>query len=65
MIYIDEQFGELRSAIGGACFHGEVWVRCPHCGWGHEMMGERPKFTRDDGTKIYQCKNCGELFYDI
>ena len=29
---------DLRDSLSGACFHGEVWVKCPYCGTGHEMM---------------------------
>lgn len=66
MIYNDEQFGKLYRATEGACFHGEVWERCPYCKWGHEMMGKRPKYTRESGrVKIYECEHCGKLFYDI
>lgn len=66
MIYNDEQFGRVHSAVSGACFHGEVWVRCPHCKMGNEMMGARPKCTREKGrVKIYECEHCKKLFYDI
>jgi hypothetical protein len=23
---------DLRDSLRGACFHGEVWVKCPCCG---------------------------------
>ena len=28
---------ELKDALPGACFHGEVWVKCPYCGKATEL----------------------------
>lgn len=53
---------EIRKAVPGACFHGEVWCRCPYCGKGHELMGKRP-IRSQDGYRIYLC-DCGEQFKD-
>ena len=53
---------KIENALTGACFHGEVWVRCPHCHEAHEMVGSTPLMVKD-GYRIYRCK-CGELFKD-
>ena len=50
----------IPDAISGACFHGEVWMKCPHCGRAHEMVGWTP-FAKRKGFRIYKC-NCGKLF---
>lgn len=51
----------LRDCIPGDCFHGEVWVRCPYCGKGHEMTGCNS--DRKDGYLIVECE-CGNYFKD-
>lgn len=51
---------EIKDALSGACFHGEVWVRCPYCKEAHEMVGSTP-LIRKDGYDIYRC-DCGKLF---
>ena len=53
----------ITDAKSGDCFHGEVWVRCPSCGEGHEMMGATPEWT-EDKFRVYKCSKCGELFKD-
>ena len=53
---------KIPSALSGDCFHGEVWVRCPHCKKAHEMVGSTPLMEKD-GYYIYKC-SCGELFKD-
>ncbi len=52
---------KVKTAGSGACFHGEVWVTCPHCGEGKEMMGARPLIVQDEG-KVYRCDRCGKVF---
>lgn len=54
---------QISDAKPGACFHGEVWVTCPHCGEGHEMMGVKPEWT-EDKFRVYRCTKCGEYFKD-
>lgn len=51
---------KLRDSLGGACFHGEVWVKCPYCGKAHETMGCH---DRKDGYYIIKCE-CGNYFRD-
>ena len=52
----------LEKAIPGDCFHGEIWVKCPHCGKAHEISyGCHEK----DGYNIIKCNNCGKLFKDL
>ncbi len=53
---------EIPSALSGACFHGEVWMKCPHCMKAHQMVGWTPLKVKD-GYRIYRC-SCGELFKD-
>ena len=55
----------LPDALPGACFHGEVWMRCPHCKEEIEMMGMYGKEV--DAYKeyrIYQCPRCKGYFKD-
>ena len=47
----------IPRLLGGACFHGEVWMRCPHCGVGIEAHGI------PDGVKIHKCHKCGGKYY--
>ena len=51
---------KLRDSRTGACFHGEVWVRCPYCETAHQMVGCS---DRKDGYYIVKC-NCGNYFRD-
>ena len=51
----------LEKAISGACFHGECWVQCPHCGEGHEISFGYPI---KNGHTIIKCNKCGKLFKD-
>lgn len=53
----------ILRAEPGACFHGEVWVRCPHCHAGNEMMSARSEFKIDDWC-VYKCEKCGKYFKD-
>ena len=53
---------DIPKANSGACFHGEVWMKCPHCGEAHQMVGWRPLKVKD-GWNIYRC-SCGKLFKD-
>ena len=52
---------KLKMAYPGDCFHGEVWVKCPHCTCGNEIMGVR---THKDGYIIIRCSHCGQIFKD-
>ena len=55
----------LPDAIPGACFHGEVWMQCPHCKEGFEMYGMMGKEVAIEGKyKAYRCPNCHEYFKD-
>lgn len=53
---------EIKDALGGACFHGEVWAICPYCHKRHELMGSTP-IRVEHGYRIYKC-SCGKLFKD-
>lgn len=50
----------LKDSLSGACFHGEVWVRCPHCGKATEIS-YYPNVK--DGYFIIKCE-CGKLYRD-
>jgi len=54
---------KIPNALAGACFHGEVWVKCPHCMSGNQMMGKQALY-KQDGYSIYKCDECGKLFKD-
>lgn len=54
---------EIEEACPGACFHGEVWVRCPYCGRGNEMAGAKP-IRKKDGWRLYKCDCCERIFKD-
>lgn len=32
----DKRIEEIKRLKEGACFHGEIWYTCPHCGKGIE-----------------------------
>lgn len=49
------------EAIFGDYFHGELWVKCPHCGKGKEIIGATP-VKEVGGYKIYKCGSCGKYF---
>ena len=53
----------IPKSMRGACFHGEVWVRCPYCHSGNELMGATPEF-RIDKWEVYKCEKCGKYFKD-
>ena len=53
----------IPNALSGACFHGEVWVKCPHCMSGNQMMGKQALYKQDEYS-IYKCDECGKLFKD-
>ncbi len=53
----------IPNALYGACFHGEVWVKCPKCGEALEVVGAHP-IDKVNGYRIYKCKKCGNLFKD-
>lgn len=48
----------LKDSLPGACFHGEVWVKCPYCGEGTEISYFPPE---KNGYFIIKC-NCGKLY---
>ena len=50
----------IKDAMNGACFHGEVWVICPHCGESNEVSYAKP-WREKDGYKIVKCA-CGRLY---
>ena len=52
---------QLKEAISGDCFHGEVWVKCPHCNSGVELVGITTECTKD-GYDIVKCPTCKKLF---
>ena len=52
---------ELKSSLLGACFHGEVWVRCPYCGSATEIGYFPPE---KDGYFIIKCDNCKNIYKD-
>lgn len=54
---------QIPSALLGACFHGEVWVKCPKCKIGYEVVGSEPLAVRN-GYRIYRCV-CGQMFKDM
>lgn len=52
----------VPHVLSGACFHGECWERCPHCGDGIEMMGNRSRSEIVSGVRITLCPYCGKPF---
>ena len=50
----------LKDSLPGACFHGEVWVKCPYCGKATEIGYFPPE---KDGYFIIECE-CGKLYRD-
>lgn len=44
--------------VFGACFHGEVWYRCPHCGKGIEAH-----FIDETEDNLHKCPHCGGEYY--
>ena len=52
----------VPHVLPGACFHGECWERCPHCGDSIEMMGNRSRSERVDGVRITLCPYCDNPF---
>ena len=52
----------LEDSGYGACFHGEVWVSCPYCRSGHEMVGSNDPIK--DGYFIIECEKCGKIYRD-
>lgn len=56
---------KLPEATFGASFHGELWLRCPHCNKGVEMYGLTGKHIASSGEyKAYICPHCNGLFKD-
>lgn len=54
---------KIPQALYGACFHGEVWIRCPFCQEGLETMGAKEEYCNAK-FRFYKCKKCGKLFKD-
>ena len=52
----------VRTPIGGACFHGECWLRCPKCDKAFEVYDTKFErgFTHIRGN-IYRHDACGQL----
>ena len=57
------EINKIPDAKSGACFHGEVWVRCPHCNNTIEIQGARYEY-KENGFRVYKCKSCGKYFKD-
>ena len=58
-------YSNLPESLAGACFHGECWIRCPHCKDGIEMYGMLGKQLAEEGKfRIYECPTCHKLFRD-
>ena len=55
---------EIKDCLPGNCFHGEVWVICPHCKKSMEIVGTTPIRVKDR-YRVFQCEVCGELFKDF
>lgn len=53
-------FYKVKDALPGACFHGEVWHRCPYCDDAWEAMGATYKDVMGIG-KTYKCEKCGRI----
>ena len=58
----DIDVSRLEDSKGGGCFHGEVWISCPHCGHDVDLMGLRPPIK--DGYWIIECERCGQIYKD-
>lgn len=54
---------EIPDSIPAGCFHGEVWISCPHCRVGIEIFGRKP-LREKEGYRIYQCDCCRKLVKD-
>ena len=55
--------GYIPKRVGGACFHGEIWSNCPHCGQSYEshdldFHGIKSKYNEG----VFFCKVCGKPF---
>lgn len=54
-----------------ASFHGEYWVRCPHCGRSYETQSTAFKSVKDENGEPYlylkipviECPDCGGYIY--
>lgn len=56
---ISEFIGESIPKLDyGACFHGEIWYRCPHCHKGIEAHS-----IGDTEDNIHICFYCGGKYY--
>ncbi len=51
---MNDDNGEVKSAMPGPSFHGESWYRCPHCKKGVEFY----RFRSIGKKYIYECPNC-------
>lgn len=52
---------EVKSALPGDCFHGEVWLRCPYCLRGTQIVGKPPADIKGRWI-FYECDVCGKIF---
>lgn len=50
---------QLAPALTGACFHGEIWVRCPYCTAGNEISNVT---DHKNGYYIIKCCSCHQYF---
>lgn len=54
----------IEPARGMACFHGESWYKCPHCGMAFEFyqaVYEDRGIKKTDEKGVYVC-SCGKKF---
>ena len=55
---------DIPSLRDGECFHGGVWMICPCCNTGMQMVGRTP-LLKKNGHKIYRCDECKSLVIDM
>ena len=56
----------IEEAKGGACFHGETWLRCPYCDYAFEYFqaayGSAFHRTKENiygkERDVYTCPEC-------
>ena len=53
----------IKEALPGACFHGEVWMSCPHCGEAFESYSAHSEYVKGK-FRYYKCTKCGNMFKD-
>lgn len=50
----------LPIALDRRCFHGEIWISCPECGYAHEAHDNLTRHP--DDNDIFICRKCGKYF---